>query len=476
LELLLMGFLAAIIVVVGRAYRITRYGLHIKALPGAFLLTSSMVLLARADLRDVSQGAVFFLAFSLGLPFMVGWGHEFTKRMRVISNSGEFEIGLPRPSKSHRLVAVLGKVIQEISKPIVTLEGPDRINKMISELARDEPAMQYVTMGANGRLIIDPRSLPVFVLSDSTKAKLVLLIDQLVKETGSIAGPSSKDTSYLNLKSRVKPVIEENSELLIRTGLLDLLAGGMLSDTVSTGFADLDLVMTGGYPKHSAILLCGPPSDERNLLLDSFIDTGLQHGDSCLFVTSSQPPMSIQRRFGLPGNLKIVDCYTNRVEEVDAIAVEGNVIKSPVEMSVVGVAISRGLDQESPRPRRAVVDLLPTYLIFQSIEKIYIDIVEIIDMLRKAGYTAIFSLNPYYIKDEGDISTLEELFDGILHVERKADTSGLRDEFEVRIEKMRNLHVIRSIVRIKRPSKETSPKDLSGSAQRQVSSGLSAEN
>lgn len=268
-----------------------------------------------------------------------------------------------------------------------------------------------------------------------------------------MAGRISRQELVSMLRARASPVLQEHSEILIESGLMDRLAGGILSDEISSGLADMDLALRGGYPKSSAILLCGPPSDERNLMLESFVAAGLVKGDACLFVSSAIPPENVVRQFSkLGGDLTVVDCYTNRVKEVDTITRQDNIVISPIEISVVSVAISRALNAESHKPKRAVVDILPTYLVFQSVEKIYLDLMEIIDQLRKAGYTTIFSLNPYYIKDQGAVSTLQELFDGVMYVERTADSSGMKNEMSIRVEKMAGRPLSRPSFTIGKPA------------------------
>ena len=410
--------------------------------------------LAMQKQMSINDGIIFYILFALAFPILIIWAEEFTRRMEVISSTGDFELGLPVPSQSYQLLGAMGQLIQELGKPIVAVQGPSRINQKLSELAEKEPALNYMKEGIDGSFFIDPQIVPMFQISDSIKETLVILVDFLVQESMSITGRIPKKEFETLLKRRVANIMEKYSDLFINSGLLDRLAGGIFSDKISSGITDFDLSIGGGYPKQSAILLCGPPSDERNLILDSFMGTGLAKGDSCLYVTSAQPPENVQRQFGeLSKDLVIVDCYTNRIQEVDTISRVGNVITTPIEMSVVSVAISRALDEEPDKVKRAVVDILPTYLVFQTIEKMYLDLMEIIDDFRKGGYTVIFSLNPYYMKDEGAISTLEEIFDGLIYVERTADSSGMKDEISLRIDKMAGQSLQMSTFKVAKPTK-----------------------
>jgi len=435
-------------------WRKTKNKLHLLQVPvnvtGA--LAFGFLYIALDESFSVLVGTRFYLLLALVFPPLLLWAEEFTRRMERIASTGGFELGLPVPSESYQFLGAMGQIIQELAKPIVAVQGPTKINQAITELAKTEEVFDYMEEHPDGRFQVDPGIIPIFRPTDSIRNSFVKLADFLVQESALMAGRLPKEDLEGLLKERIGRIVDQHSEMLIRLGLLDRLARGMFSTKVSSGLTDFDLASQGGYPKSSAILLCGPPSDERNLLLDSFIGTGLARGDACVYVTSAQPPENTKRQFGnLSKNLTIVDCYTNRIREVPTITTEGNVITTPVEISVVSVAISRAVNREPDRAKRAVLDILPTYLVFQKMEKLYLDLMEIIDDLRKAGYTAIFSLNPYYIKDEGAVSTLEELFDGVIHVERTVDASGVTDEITIRVEKMARQALPRTTFKIRKP-------------------------
>jgi len=435
-------------------WRRTANTLHLLIIPVSLFVLAAFgfLFISLQTSFSLSDGLKFYLIYSLAFPALVLWAEEFTRRMQRISSTADFEFGLPMPSKAYQLLGAMGQLIQELAKPIVAVQGPAKINEVIAKLAETEPVLGYMVEDSSGGFHIDPRVLPVFDSTESLRNTLISLVDFLVRESTTMAGRLPKEDLERLFRERVGKVVSEHSDLLIQFGLLDRLAKGMFSEKISSGLTDFDLASAGGYPKSSAILLCGPPSDERNLLLDSFIGTGLARGDSCIYVTSAQPPENVKHQFGdLSKHLTIVDCYTNRIREVPTISVDANVVTTPIEISVVAVAISRILNRETDRAKRAVLDILPTYLVFQKMEKLYIDLMEIIDDLRKAGYTAVFSLNPYYIKDEGAVSTLQELFDGVIHVERTVDASGITGEITIRVEKMGRQGVPKPTFKIRKP-------------------------
>jgi KaiC/GvpD/RAD55 family RecA-like ATPase len=434
----------------------TRVRFHLLLLVAVSILPGAAAYLSWASISS-DPWAVVLIYYSLNLIaflFVVFWGQEFTRRMERISATADFELGLPMPSRDYQFLGAMGKLVQELAKPIVAVLGTQKINQKILELSQMEPLLRYMEQQTDGSFHIDPRVVPLFHVSDSVKEGFVELVDLLVQENASMAGRISRKELEARLRNRAGRVIREYHDVLIESGLLDRLGGGIFSDQVSSGITDFDIITRGGYPKGSAILLCGPPSDARDLMLDSFLGKGLSKGDPCIYVSSAQPPEMVYGRYrGISDSLIVVDCYTNRIDEVATITRVGNVITSPIELSVVAVAISRGLDKESDAIKRAVVDILPTYLVFQKVDKICFDLIEIINDLRKAGYTVMFSLNPYFIEDKSAISTLEELFDGVIYVERTADASGMKDEVSIRIEKMASIRLPRSTFSMKKPTR-----------------------
>ena len=454
-------------------WRKTGNRLHLLQVPSGLMVLAAFTFLYQAllDTVDIGTGLVFYSLYSLVYPALIFWAEEFTRRMERISKTADFELGLPFPSKSYQLLGVFCKMVQELAKPILTVRGTKEINQKISNIAEREHILGYIQVKPDGSLQVNNSIISQYSATKHTQQAFLQLLDFLIEQNYLLSGRVSREEFEVNMKERFSGFIHNYSDLLIEYGLLDRIGDGIFSDRISTGLTDFDLTMDGGYPEHAGILVCGPPSDERNLLLNSFIGTGLEKGDPCLYVSSAQPPENVISQFGRLGSrLKVVDCYSNRIREISTITQEGNTITSPIEISVVSVAISRVLEREKEKTKRAVVDILPTYLVFQTVEKLYLDLMEIIDELRRAGYTTLFSLNPYYIKDEGAISTLQELFDGIIYVERTADSSGMRNEISIRVDKMAGNAIAKSEFKIAKPSsrswKARGSVDLSATADR----------
>lgn len=60
----------------------------------------------------------------------------------------------------------------------------------------------------------------------------------------------------------------------------------VLADRVSTGTAELDSLLLGGIPECYAVALTGPPSDERELVINNFLGAGIKQGQTTLHITT----------------------------------------------------------------------------------------------------------------------------------------------------------------------------------------------
>ena len=68
---------------------------------------------------------------------------------------------------------------------------------------------------------------------------------------------------------------------------------GAAGDRVSTGIAELDQLLSGGYPARRTVVLCGGPGTGKTTLAMQFLLDGLAHGEPGAFVTVDQKPQHL---------------------------------------------------------------------------------------------------------------------------------------------------------------------------------------
>src|SRR6266566_1589003 len=125
----------------------------------------------------------------------------------------------------------------------------------------------------------------------------------------------------------------------------------------------------GGLPVGSSVVLQGPPGQEKLQFALTFLAEGLKSGGSGLVVTASQSPDAVLaelRDLGVnldsvtnENRLRIVDWYSWSEETVHDIEEQGIVIRSSIDLTNLGVALSRAIaGLTGGGSRRAVIELL----------------------------------------------------------------------------------------------------------------------
>jgi len=136
-----------------------------------------------------------------------------------------------------------------------------------------------------------------------------------------------------------------------------------------SGILGFDEMVQGGLPIGSSVILQGPPGQEKLRFALTFLAEGLKAGASGLVAVSSQSPDAVLdelRKLGVDldsvtqeSRLRIVDWYSWSEETVHDIEDRGIVVRSSIDLTNLGVALSRAIAALAGNaPKRAVVELL----------------------------------------------------------------------------------------------------------------------
>jgi len=128
-------------------------------------------------------------------------------------------------------------------------------------------------------------------------------------------------------------------------------------------------MVQGGLPVGSSVVLQGPPGQEKLRFALTFLAEGLKSGGSGLVVTASQSPDAViaeLRELGVnlesvtnESRLRVIDWYSWSEETVQDIEDRGIVIRSSIDLTNLGVALSRAIaGLTGGGLRRAVIELL----------------------------------------------------------------------------------------------------------------------
>ncbi|MEW5936439.1 MAG: RAD55 family ATPase [Candidatus Thermoplasmatota archaeon] len=181
-------------------------------------------------------------------------------------------------------------------------------------------------------------------------------------------------------------------------------------------------------PKTHAILLQGPSSDEKERIGYQFLEEGLRSGEPILVLLSQTTCGEFQsqmKTLGIEiqsdlnkGAWAIVDWYSFRVEMIEGVQDEGDVVKSSSDLTALAIAVERAISKlPENKPKRALIDLLSPASQFHELSEICDLAMAMKVKLTSANFTSLFLLNED-MHDSKALSMIQPLFDGVIAISK----------------------------------------------------------
>src|SRR5213593_4240915 len=184
----------------------------------------------------------------------------------------------------------------------------------------------------------------------------------------------------------------------------------------------------GGLPVGSSVVLQGPPGQEKLQFALTFLAEGLKSGGSGLVVTAFQSPDAVLaelRDLGVnldsvtnENRLRIVDWYSWSEETVHDIEEQGIVIRSSIDLTNLGVALSRAIASlTGGGSRRAVIELLSPATSSYEVTQVYAFAQSAKRKFDRHQFTSLVLLEKE-MHSGAQLTTLHQPFDGVIEIER----------------------------------------------------------
>ncbi|HLF07679.1 MAG TPA: hypothetical protein VI893_11025, partial [Thermoplasmata archaeon] len=207
------------------------------------------------------------------------------------------------------------------------------------------------------------------------------------------------------------------------------------NELVSSGLADLDVLMGDGIPQGYAVLVVVPAGELALRLTESFILGGLTGGEGLILTLSTLSTQEFASRTArynidlaaLGDRARIIDWYSWRRERFTGIRDEGQTTKISKDLVNVEVAVTRAKRKlmKATEHRRAVFDFLgPALADYERQEAL--DITRSIIAKMRADKITSFWLLAGERVHEKELAGLLDLFDGVVMVQGKGDEFALQ--------------------------------------------------
>ncbi|MFA5105703.1 MAG: RAD55 family ATPase [Candidatus Micrarchaeia archaeon] len=199
-----------------------------------------------------------------------------------------------------------------------------------------------------------------------------------------------------------------------------------VKNRAATGIAKLDVLLEGGYPQDSMILVIAPPGIEKLLAAIQFLDSSGE-SESLIFITTDMSPSAIAAKAAEYGRSKAadrskvryIDCYSWTIGKEKEDSSNDIPVQGPNSLNDLSIAINTAMSESSPAfKKRAVFHSLSTLLLYNQPEVVFKFVQVTGARLKSQGATVIYLLESE-MHDEKAISTLRHLMDEVMEIRRE---------------------------------------------------------
>ena len=177
----------------------------------------------------------------------------------------------------------------------------------------------------------------------------------------------------------------------------------------------------------SNILVTGPTLCDKEEIAFELLAASWTTGAAPFVITATDTDAQFRDRIepfvptgNSPRELYVIDCTEQSPESQLSCSVN-----SPVDLTGIGICLSKGYDEFGSGGRLVVLDTISTLLIYSSLERVYQFISKLNSRSLERGDTTVQLLDSDAIDTE-DKNTLFQLFETVIEVRKEAEATLFR--------------------------------------------------
>ncbi len=243
-------------------------------------------------------------------------------------------------------------------------------------------------------------------------------LDPLTTEEIKIVTRSFEEGSYL-IKPRIIFVDPTGHQIFCEPKPKKIkVSKTVLPGRISTGYEDLDNLLFGGIPENYAVILTSPPSDERDLLIKRFLETGTKRQETTFYITIDS---SSVRRLAeeLPTNFHLFICNPQTDTTIDNLP-NVHKLRGIGNLTDINIAFNKALRTLGTDnvPRRACIEILSDVLLQHKAIQTRKWLNDLITELKSTGFTILAVMNPQMHPPQ-EVHAILGLFEGEITIHER---------------------------------------------------------
>ena len=325
-----------------------------------------------------------------------GIGEELSIRLDIINAGKNYA----------RLIRVEGLIPPEFKATVV----PSCCSVQNGSVAMNEKELKTFTVETL-KLSLEAAKAGVFTLSPQ-----VVYVDDL-KETRTCKPQPVTVTVHPTLHAKIG---EETISVPI------------LPERVTTGFADLDVLLYGGIPENYTVILTSPSINERELLIKKFLDAGAKTGETVFYITA-EPNRGKALAEQYPSNFYLFICNPRADAIVQTLpnVVKLKGVENLTEIDITVTKAFRNLNLTATGPKRACIEIISDVLLQHHAVTTRKWLSALLPDLKAKGFTTLAVIDPQMHPQE-EARAIISLFDGEIEIKEKETAQGLGKILRVR--------------------------------------------
>ncbi len=193
---------------------------------------------------------------------------------------------------------------------------------------------------------------------------------------------------------------------------------------ITTGTLELDRLLFGGIPERYAVVLVAPSSDERQILIRHFIETGAKKGETTLYVTCQGGTfLESAKKFQSNFSLLLCNPQGHLVAQNLPNVYKLKGIDNLTEIDIALTKLFRTLDPSKAGPRRVCIDLVSDILLRHHAIATREWLRSLIPNLKSKGFTTLAAIDPRMHPQE-EAQAILGMFDGEIRLAEKESVKG----------------------------------------------------
>jgi predicted ATPase len=205
-----------------------------------------------------------------------------------------------------------------------------------------------------------------------------------------------------------------------------------LPGRVNTGTTELDRLLSGGIPEGYAVVLAAPSSDERNLLIKHFLETGAQAGETTYYITAETGTgKAMAEKYASDFYLFLCNPRADIMMQSLPNVVRLKGVENLTEIDIALTKAFRTLNPSAAGPRRACIEIVSDALLQHHAVITRKWLSALLPDLKAKGFTTLAVIDPQMHPPE-ESRAIISLFDGEIAITEKETAKGPEKTLRVR--------------------------------------------